>query len=50
MNANDYLNGAFKLLLAASPFVMVMMSVVYADEIIHLVKRAVLGRGRAGDY
>lgn len=46
MTENDLLLGGLKLLGAASPFILITMSITYAGEIIDLVKKAVLGRSR----
>lgn len=50
MTGPELFDSGLKLMVAAAPFLLVLMSITYAGEIIDVVKKSILNRGNRGGY
>jgi hypothetical protein len=48
MDAAQLMAGGMKLILMSSPFMLIYVSIAYSNEIIDLIRHAVLGRSGKG--
>ncbi|MMZ56017.1 hypothetical protein D1872_178930 [compost metagenome] len=50
MDAGQLWSGAMKLITMCSPFLLVLLAIMYAGEVIGLIRKSVLGQRGRGDY